>query len=290
MDPRRSLTRPEFDAVIRRATELAAREGERGELTEDEVLRIGGDVGLDRRHVQKALSELRTGGIRVHRGGVLERTFGPETVRAGRVVPGTPGRLARTLDEFLVAGQLLEPVRRSERILQYRPAVDWASQVARAASSTSRRYYVASARSVEIRLESTDEEGCTLVELEVDPGTRGDSLAGAAFGSLLAGGAGGTGVGFLVAAAAPVLLAVGAGVVVGVGCVAGITWSVGRSHRRRIGDVRDEVEGILDRLEAGESPEPPPPSWRRWVKRHFHGARRLLGDDEDDGEGASFGG
>lgn len=289
MDPRRSLTRREFDAVIRRATELAAREGESGDLTESELLRIADDVGLDQRHVRKALTELRTGGLRLEEGGALDRVFGPTTIRAARVVPGTSPELAHTLDEFLVAGQLLQSVRRSDRILQYRPAVDWASQVARAASSTSRRYYVASARSVEIRLEPLDEEGRTLVELEVDPGTRGDNLAGAVFGGLAAGGAAGTGVALLLAATLPLMVGVGAGIVVGTGCAAGVAWMVGRSHRRKLVDVQNEVEGVLDRLEAGESLEPPPPSWRRWVQRHFHGARKLLGDDEDDDGGSAFG-
>lgn len=278
----RRLTRREFDAVIRRATELAAREGESGDLTEEDLLRIAGDVGLDERHVRKALVELRSGGIGRERDGLAERLFGPETVRAARVVPGSPGEVARTLDEFLVAGTLLQSVRRSDAVLQYRPAVDWASQVARAAASTSRRYYVASARSVEVRLEPSPGEGRTVVEMEVDPGTRGDNVAGAVVGALLAGGAAGAGAGFLVAAAAPVLVAVAAGVVVGAGCAGGVAWAVGRSNRRRLAEVRNEVEGILDRLEAGESPEPPPPSWMRWVKRQFHGARRLLGEDGGD--------
>lgn len=215
-------------------------------------------------------------------GGLVERTFGPETVRSARVVPGSPAELGRTLDEFLVAGQLLQAVRRSERILLYRPAVDWASQVARTASSTSRRYYVASARSVEVRLEPTEVEGRTLVELDVDPGTRGDTMAGAVFGALLGGGGAGAGVGFLVATTAPVVAAVGLGLAVGAGSAAGITWSVGRAHRRKLAEVRGEVEGILDHLEAGERPEPPPPSWMRWVKRQFHGARRLLGEEGED--------
>ena len=42
------------------------------------------------------------------------------------------------IDEFMVAGQLLQLVRKGVSILQYRPAVDWASQIARAASSTSK--------------------------------------------------------------------------------------------------------------------------------------------------------
>jgi hypothetical protein len=44
------------------------------------------------------------------------------------------------------------------------------------------------------------------------------------------------------------------------------------------------VEGVLDALETGMSLEPPPASWRRWVKRQFHGVARDLmsGDDEED--------
>lgn len=282
MDSRRSLTRREFDEVIRRATELASHESDAGELSEDELFRIARDVGLPERHVRTALAELRTGRVGTGRGGALDRVFGPETVRAMRVVPGSPSALAHVLDEFLVAGQLLQSIRRSDRVLQYRPAVDWISQVARAASSTSKRYYVASARSVEVRLEPADDGDGTLVELEVDPGTRGDSVAGSVFGGLLGGGGAGVGVGFLVASTLPPELAAGVGAVVASACAVAITWAVGRSHKRKLGDVRDEVEGILDRLEAGEGLEPPPPSWRRWVKRHFHGARRLLGDDDED--------
>ena len=189
-DQGRSLTRREFDDVIRRASELAARESDSGEdaLDEGELLRIASEVGLSERHVRMALVELHSGAISPA-GGAMERLFGPEAVRAGRVVPGAPRELAAKLDEFLVGGQLLQAVRRTDRRLQYRPAVDWASQVARAASATSRRYYVAAARSVEIRLEET-EPGQALVDIEVDPGTRSDSVAGAVAGTL-AGAAGG---------------------------------------------------------------------------------------------------
>lgn len=291
MDQRRSLTRREFDEVIRRATELAAHEGESGDLSEDELFRIARDVGLPERHVRAALTELRAGGIVVGGTRILDRVFGPETVRGVRVVPGSPSELAHAIDEFLVAGHLLQSVRRSDRLLQYRPAVDWISQVARAASSTSKRYYVASARSVEVHLEPVADEGGTVVEFEVDPGTRGDSVGGSLLASLLGGGGAGVGVGFLVASTLPAGLAVALGAVVAGACAAAITWAVGRHHQKKLAEVRSEVEGVLDRLEAGEGLEPPPPSWRRWVKRHFHGARRLLGEDEDDhrGEGLGFG-
>jgi hypothetical protein len=275
----RSLTRREFDAVIRRAAELAESDsgGAEGSLTEGELFRIAGEVGLPEAHVRRALAEVRSG---MTEGGLVDRLFGPAIVRASRVVPGTPDHISRSLDDFFVASQLLQPVRRTSEMLQYRPAVDWASQLARAASLTSRKYYVASAKSVEVRLERVDGSS-TLVEFSVDPGTRGEQVVGAVLG----GGASGTALGFvsgaLIASVAPLAVGIGVGVLVGTGAWSGIAVAVGRGHRRKVMDVRDEIEGILDALEQGQSLEPPPASWRRWVKRNFHGvANDLMGSDE----------
>lgn len=291
--PGKSLTRQEFDAVIRRAAELASTdtEGSEGALTEGELFRIAREVGLSDRHVRTALSEVRTG---VVESGTLDRVFGPSFVRAVRVVPGTPDELAERLDDFFVRTQLLHSVRRSKDVLQYRPSLDWASQLARAASFTSRKYYVASAKSVEIHLEEM-EPGFTLVDMVVDPGTRGDSVAG----GLIGGGTVGTGLGIAAAASlstAGVALAVasGVGIVVGGGLLGGISYAVGLSHKKKLLDVQAEVEGILDRLEMGESLEPPPASWRSWVKRQFHGVARELRsldrDQDDDGAEDGHGG
>lgn len=269
------LTRREFDDVIRRATELAARESDAGEgaLEETELLRIAKEVGLPERHVRMALAEVRSGGGRVPTpAGALERVFGPECVRAARVIPGTPHGLATKLDGFFVAGQLLQAVRRSDHHLQYRPAVDWMSQVARAASAASRNYYVAAARSVEVRLQESA-EGETLVDIEVDPGTRGESIGGAAAGAL-GGLVAGVGAAFGMLFVASPDLAVASGALVSLGLGAGAATWAGSRHRRKLRDVHAEVEGVLDRLERGDALEPPPPSWRRWVMRHFHGVAK----------------
>lgn len=284
-EPRgRRLTRRDFDAVIRRAAELSSSDPGEGALTEDELFRIAGEVGLDARHVRRALDELRSGAA--PGGSTLDRLFGPELVQAARPVPGSPRELAAKLDDFLVASQLLQSVRRGPTLLQYRPAVDWASQIARAASFTSRKYYIAAASSVEIRLEEQF-EGRTLVEIVVDPGTRGDDALGALIGGGTAGvvtGAGaGVGLAWLDVIAGG---AVATGTVVGLGMAGAVTYAVGRAHKKKLAEVRAEVEGVLDALEAGDSLEPPPPSWRRWVKRQFHGvAHDLAGTDlVDDGE------
>lgn len=276
----RSLTRHEFDAVIRRAAELASSDPDLGEgsLSEGELFRIAREVGLGDRYVRMALSEVRSGQAR---GTVLDKIFGPSLLRAARVVPGTPRDVARKLDDFFSGTQLLQTVRRGPNLLQYRPAQDWASQIARAASFTSRKYYTASAKSVEVHLDPVD-EGCTVVELVVDPGTRGDSVAGASVG----GGAAGVGIGIgaaasLMTAGATLGLAAGLGVLVGSGLLGGITYAVGVSHKKKLLEVQAEIEGLLDRLEQGDSLEPPPPSWRSWVKRQFHGvARDFMSADE----------
>ena len=269
MDKGRSLTRRQFDAVIRRAAELATSDSEsaEGALTEDELFRIASEVGLSERHVRAALSDVRSG---AGQGGLLDRIFGPPHVRAARVVPRGPDQLSDSIDDFLAGTQLLQRVRRTPTMLQYRPAVDWASQLARAASFSSRKYYIASARSVEVHLQPL-ENGRTSVELLVDPGTRGDDAAGALFGGGFAGLAGGGLLGWGLASVAPLALGIAAGAVVGAGIFGGVTYAVGLAHKRKVAEVQNEVEGVLDALESGGSLEPPPPSWRRWVKRYFHG-------------------
>lgn len=278
-DDGRTLTRQEFDAVIRRAAELAGSDSDSGDggFTEVELLRIAGEVGLPEKHVRRALAEVRSGETG---GSFLDRTFGPASITASRVVGRGPGELRDELDEFLVATQLLQPVRRGQEVLQYRPALDWASQLARAASFTSRKYYVASAKSVEVRVEVVDDER-TLVELTVDPGTRGDDVAGAILGGGAAAGVVGGVGGVALAATAPLGLAVVVGTIAGLGVWTGIGYAVGNGHKRKLVEVRSEVEGILDDLEEGRSLEPPPSSWRRWVKRHFHGVARDLMRDQD---------
>ncbi len=279
----RGLTRHEFDAVIRRAAELASADSDPGDggLTEAELFRIAREVGLNERHVRLALSEVRSGRSV---GGALDRVFGPSFLRAARVVPGTPKELATKLDDFFAGTQLLQPVRRGPQVLQYRPALDWASQIARAASFTSRKYYVASAKSVEVHLEAVD-EASTLVELLVEPGTRNDSVGGAAVGGGTGGVGAGIGIGFAVVASGGALaVAIPIGLAAAGAIGGGITYLVGASHKKKLIEVQAEVEGILDRLEMRESLEPPPASWRRWVKRQFHGVARDLMSLEDDAD------
>lgn len=281
MSGKRSISRGDFDQVMRRASELAAEEpgASESEFTDTELVRIGGEAGLAERHVRRALAELRTGSPRAlrQRSGIRE-LIAPGEVRGSRTVERPRMRVRRELDEFMVGSQLLQRVRRRDDMLQYRPAIDWASRVARAASSTSRQHYVAAARLVEARLEETA-DGSTQVDILVDPGIaanyRGRVLIGGVLGLVV-------GIGTAGAIASVLSLAVAAvsGLVAGGAVAFGIAALVGRGFQRRLREIHLEVEGILDGLESAGGLEPPPPAWRRWVRRHFHGvAREMIGKD-----------
>jgi hypothetical protein len=194
------------------------------------------------------------------------------------------------MDEFLVAGHLLQPVRRGSDVLLYKPAVDWISNFARAGASMLQTVYWASAKEVEVRLREVEvrlkevDDDATLVEIDVEPGVRSDYTAGAVVGGLGAGG----GVSFGAAAflgsvlAVPITGARSLGIILGGTVALGVVRLTGHYSRKRREEVQQELEGILDRLERGEDLSPPPASWQRWVKRQ---ARRfkleLSGDDVD---------
>lgn len=282
MSGKRAISRRDFDQVMRRASELAGEEpgGAEGEFTDVEVLRIGREAGLAERHVRRALTELRTeGGRALRRRSGIHELIAPGEVRGSRVVGRKRAAVRRELDEFLAGGQLLQRVRRRDDLLQYRPAIDWASRVARAASSTSRQHYVAASRLVEARLDDLG-DGATQVDILVDPGITGDYRGRAVLGGGIVGLAVGYGTAAAIATLFSMTAAVLGGLVAGSAAVFGIAVLAGRGFQRRLREIHLEVEGILDGLETPGGLEPPPPAWRRWVRRHFHGvAREMIGRD-----------
>jgi hypothetical protein len=261
----KSLTRTEFEAVMKRASELAISDpyDSPSTLDEAEVFRIASEVGLPHQHVRRALAEMRSND---NPASLIDQWFGAKQVWGSRVVQGSKEDLRLKLDEFLVAGNLLEAVRRGTDLLLYRPAADWISHVARAGASLSRRGHWATSKETEIRLEELDANS-TLIQIRVDPDIRGSYTVGAGVASLVLGGGAGFGAAALGAAwflvpLAPALLFGGvAAVAVGVPTA----WIIGRYSRRARREVEQELEGVLDRLEQGEDLAPPPASWRRWV-------------------------
>ena len=133
---------------------------------------------------------------------------------------------------------------------------------------------------VEVRLDELGPDS-TQVDIVVDPGLAGKYRTGAVLGGTVAGAAAGIGVGVGLALLATLPVAAAGGIAVGVGVAVAVAGLVAQGFQRRLGEVHLEVEGILDGLESDGGLEPPPPAWRRWVRRHFHGvAREMMGEDE----------
>ena len=279
----RSLTRAEFEAVMKRASELTVSDPYDGQssLDEAEVFRIASEVGLPDKHVRRALAEMRSN---ENPSGIVDQWFGAAQVRGSRVIGASKEDLRDTLDQFLVAGNLLEAVRQGTDLLLYRPAVDWISHFARAGASLSQRAHWAAAKEIEIHLEEVDAES-TLVEIRVDPDIRGSYTAGAAVTALVAGGATAFGVSALAGAvlAWPILAAVSLGGISAIAVAITTARVTGRYARRAREEVQQELEGVLDRLEQGEDLRPPPASWRRWVMDQARRFRIEITGSKGDG-------
>lgn len=280
----RSLTRVEFEAVMKRASELAISDPYDGHsaLDEAEVFRIASEVGLPDKHVRRALAEMRSN---ENPTGIVDRWFGAAQVWGSRVVPGSKEDLQHTLDDFLVAGNLLEAIRQGTDLLLYRPAVDWISHFARAGASLSRRAHWAAAKEIEIHLEEVD-AGSTLIEIRVDPDIRGSYTGGGGFAALLLGG----GTAFGVVALAGGVLALPTVTALSLGGLSAAVVAIataritGHYSRRAREEVQQELEGVLDRLERGEDLTPPPASWRRWVMDQARRFRVEITGFKEDGK------
>lgn len=285
----RPLSRRDLDEVVRRAAQLAAVESDAAPtLSEEEVLQLTGEVGLPERHVRQALRELRTGRLGAPgRGATLVgRFFGPARIEALRAVPIAPASTVQVLDDYLNETRLLHRVRSDERGVHYRPAVDWASQVAMEASFAAGRHFLLAARSVEVRVAPEAGGGGSLVEVEVDPGLRSDAITNAVASGLTLGGTVGGVAGVIAGWRASPEVGVLVAVLVATVTLAVVLVVAGSRQRRRMSQIEEELDAILDRVQAGETVEPPPAAWIGWVERHFHGARKLSDGrrEPEDGE------
>lgn len=258
----KSLTREEFDEVIRRATELSLDDsgGEESRLDESDLLRIAREVGLSETHVRRALAEMRSQQLAPRDESGF---FDAPAVQASRMVPGDAKEIATTLDDFLLGRCRLRPVRSRPSLRTYRPRNEWTAELMRSLEQS--KHYISSAKGVEVQLEPVSETS-TEVRIAVDSGLRGDYvllawIAGLGIGAGLSAG----GIGLAFALGLPVL--VGGGSAILVGAVAGWASMLGvrGAWRRKRRDIHQEIEGILDNLEAGDPLGPPPPKWRRWI-------------------------
>jgi len=242
LTPRR-ITREQLERIIQRAAELQAGEMDTGEgMTEQELLKLGSDVGIPGRFLRQAMYEEAAGGAALERG-FAARWIGPRVLLAHRVVPGDKAALEQAIADFMTEEEAMTPMRRLPDRTVWERQKGLFAEMKRGLSLQGKAYHLARAQDVSVQLNAL-EHGYCHAELAADVGNlRERALAGAA---TLAG------VGVVVA----VVLAVvpGLDLLAPLAVLAGLVLAAfrARSHRGQAARVQTALEQVLDRLERGE--------------------------------------
>ena len=256
------LNRSELDRVIRRAAELQLQEGSEADestLSEDEVLRIGKEVGLAPSHMRRALGELRAEAMvpaLPPDDGLLRDLVGPARIRAERVIPGDATEVEERVVRWLADVESLHAVRRRAGVSLWEPAEGFLAQLQRGLKWGGQRYMLAEAKQVELSVQSL-EDGYALVTLTVDLTNHRLEQGAGAMGGFAAGGAV---LGSVLTASLTAFppLAIAAVGVAAAGAAGAGGLAVGRAtYRQKAERVRLASEGLLDRLERGDLVKPP---------------------------------
>jgi len=267
----RPVSPSELERVMRRAANLQFRAGEEGDdLPAGEVVRIGEEVGLDARYVRQALAELHAEALipsRPEESAVAVRLFGPSSVRASRVVPGTRGEVEMALTEHFRDGELLKQVRARPGSSLWEPAGGVVATMKRSLDVSGRGYELAKARNIEVGVHEL-EPGWSLITLTADLGNRRTEQALGWFLGL--GAAAVPAAIFLVAAGGPGLPILLGAALTGGAAFGTATFATNAMMRRQRARMELALHGVLDRLEGGEAlqirdDDPPPrskgPDW-----------------------------
>jgi len=245
LTPKR-VDRAALERIIQRAAELQAGEMDAGEgVTEQDLLKLGAEVGIPGRFLRQAMYEETSRGGAQRVGGAFARWAGPKVVGASRVVPGEKGTIDRALEEWMTEAEALAVKRRLPDRTLWHAQQGLFAQMKRWLGVGGKSYHLARALEISVSV-TTLEEGYCHVALSADvSNTQHAAISGAVAVA-------GTGVlvasvlvAFLPVAMPAVLLVPGA---IGVGIGAGIP----KVHRRQAARVQLALEQVLDGLEHGE--------------------------------------
>jgi hypothetical protein len=274
MSERPPISRRDLPAVVRRATELASVDDYADEqISQEEVVRIAAELGLEARHVRQALFE----GVREEaEPGFLDRQMGTPRIMATRAVPLPEDRARRALEDYFVTHEYLQIVRKQKSSTTFEPAADTVSKISRAFQRSS-KHQLAAANGVEIAVQIL-EPGWTHVRVRavyeddrqgrmVRGGITG-VLLGLPIGAVTSVIVGGIAGGLLIPEASAAAAGI-AGIASFSAVLAGSLASVRKQWRQWRQRTQDQAEAVLDRLEKGDELRPPPSPWVRKLQMKF---------------------
>ncbi len=242
--PSRRISREALERVIQRAAELQADEMDTGDgITEQELLKVGAEVGIDGRFLRQAIYEESGASRAAAERGVVARWVGPGVVYAGRVVPGDRDTVERAVEHWMTDREALTIKRRLPDRTLWERQKGFFAEVKRGFGVGGRAYHLAKARDVTVVVTQL-EKGFCHVQASADIA---DTRAGFWGGGIAAGGG--------LAAAGVVAAAAGAPVVVPIFAAVtafGVGAAITSGHRRVAERMQLALEQVLDRLERDE--------------------------------------
>lgn len=121
-DPSGRIDRAALERIIQRAAELQTAERDIAEnLTPDEVLALGREVGIPNRYLRQAMLEEQTRLPDQETTGLWDRLAGPALVGTYRVVRGDPGAVERALLHYMEQHELLAVQRQQPGRISWEP-------------------------------------------------------------------------------------------------------------------------------------------------------------------------
>ncbi|MEN1729027.1 MAG: hypothetical protein AAGJ52_11365 [Pseudomonadota bacterium] len=156
-DPNQPFDIPaeQLERIIARASVLqnALGEGEQRRLSEEEIISIGQEVGLNAEHVRRALAEYRADSLvppEPEEHPLLTKLLGPGHARARRVIPGDPVDLHRQFEHQMVAREKMRAVRLRSTESVWEADKSWTGKLGRALDFNSDGHQVAELESISI--------------------------------------------------------------------------------------------------------------------------------------------
>ncbi len=244
------ISREALERVIHRAAELQTRTRDIGDqLTEQDILELGKEVGIPTRYLQQALLEERAREVTAEDRGLLVKLAGPKRLSVERTVPGTPAGVAEALSHWMTEHETLIVKRRYPQGTSWEARKDWFAAVRRGVGVGGHRYALHRAKEILGRIQELEDGYCHVTLIADLSNTRTERVAGGAMS--FAAGAVFTTIG--------VVLGVATGVAViplVVGAAGGV--AIARTNRAQIERVQVAMEQVLDRLQRGEITVPKP--------------------------------
>jgi len=246
---------------LARAAELQSVSGEPSdELTDEQIVELGKEVGLSTEHLKQALAEERTrSAMSPEESGLGVRLYGNASLSASRTVNGRPREILALLDAWMQREECLQVKRHFDERIVWEPQRGLVSTARRVLNVHGKSFALSQAHEVAATIVPVDATRA-LVRLDADfSSARSEvtkvSIGMSAFGLASSGAL--AVIGLAVPLAVPAALIVGAAVAPTI-AFSGISYWVGRSvMSRHLSRAQLALEQLLDRLARGDLAKQP---------------------------------